>query len=244
MISVLNDDELFRQAAELFAESAHEAVSEKGTFTVALSCGETPRRLFMLLADEYRRSIPWHHVQVFFGDERCVPPNHSGSNFLLANETLLSKVDIPTRNVHRMMGELEPALAAAEYATELRNAFPVMEIPRFDLILLGLGDNAHTASIFPGSPLLKPTKEPVAAVYVPEVEMYRLTVTPPVLQNARRLIFLVTGSEKAQAVHDVIEGEFDPDRFPAQIVRASTGEVIWLIDPDAAHLLNTRALAA
>ena len=240
---VVFDDlaDLSERAAGEFSRVARQSADERGRFFVALAGGSTPRGLYRLLAgDERRSAVPWNQMQVFWGDERCVPPDHPDSNFRMAYEALLAKVAIAAENVHRMRGEDPPEQAAQEYERELRDAFGLTpgELPRFDLILLGLGADAHTASLFPGSPALHEQSRLVAALYVEKLQANRLTLTPPVLNAARRVVFLVAGADKAPALHAVLQGEYNPGRFPAQVVRPLDGDVLWLVDRAAAAALK------
>jgi 6-phosphogluconolactonase len=216
---------LAREAADRFVALARLAIAAQGRFTVALSGGSTPRLLYEQLVTQ---PIEWEHVHVFWGDERCVPPDHPDSNYGLAQRALLSHIDIPAQNVHRLKGELDPAQAAQQYEEELRAIFGLL--PRFDVILLGMGSDAHTASLFPGTPALHEQQRWVVAQYVDKLQTERLTLTPPIINHAAYAIFLITGRDKAAALRSVWEGPHDPDRFPAQIVMPLTGRVIWLVD--------------
>jgi 6-phosphogluconolactonase len=230
---------LGRQAAGFFADVAKAAVKRAGTFFVALSGGSTPELMYRELAgSEYRKQVPWEQGEYFWSDERCVPPDHADSNFGLAECALLSKVPIPPERIHRMRGELEPEHAAAEYEEELRRAFRVAapEVPRFDLLLLGLGDDGHIASLFPGSPALDETKRLAAANYVKKFNGYRLTLTLPVINAARNVVFLVSGEKKAPALRRVMRG--GGASVPAERVRPSVGKLIWFVDEAAAALLD------
>jgi 6-phosphogluconolactonase len=238
-IVVLPDPEaLAREAAQCFAELAREAAASRGRFSAALSGGSSPGRLYKLLAGEpYRTRIPWDQVHLFWGDERCVPPGDPGSNYHLAEGTLISQVPIPPENVHRMRGELEPGAAAQAYDRELQEFFCGPR-PRFDLVLLGLGEDGHTASLFPDSPILAEVEHLVA----PAVALYqdrpaqRMTLTLPAINTARQVLFLVSGSAKAQIVQAVLE---DPTgQLPAQCIRPTAGRLIWLLDAAAAHSLG------
>ena len=221
-------------AARQIVERCQSAIDARGSFSMALSGGSTPRDLHLRLASPpLVQQIDWAHVHVWFGDERCVPPDDARSNYRMANETLLSKVQIPAAQVHRMRGELPPEQAAEEYARELREVFED-EPPRLDVILLGMGDNGHTASLFPGLTAVHEQQRWVVAEYVDEVGMWRITLTPLVLNLGRDVVFLVAGSGKASMLRQVLEGPFNPDERPAQIVRPSDGEVIWLVDAAAA----------
>jgi len=233
--------ELARQAAELFASLAQERIHSRGIFTVALSGGSTPKALLSLLAEEpFRSRINWSKVHLFWGDERCVPPNHQDSNYRMTREAFLSKAPIPQENVHRMRGEEQAtARAADEYADILKDFFKLEEgqLPRFDLVLLGMGDDGHTASLFPGTAALEEKEKLVMANYVEKLNSYRLTLTFPVINNAETIVFLVAGDNKAAALKEVIEGERAPSRLPSQSVQPVNGQLIWMIDEGAARLL-------
>ncbi len=242
-IIVLNDaDELYVRAAEEIAHIAGESICTHGEFTLCLSGGSTPAATYDLLATRFHLSVDWKEVQFFWGDERCVPPDDPESNFAMANRTMLRKLALKAEQVHRMRGEEEPALAAKLYEEELRKHFGVGdgEFPRFGLIMLGLGDNRHTASLFPGDCAIHETQRMVVPVEVDAAPRKRLTITPPVINNAQRIMFLVAGQGKAAAVKDVLEGPRDPDKFPAQIVAPYDGEAIWMLDKAAASLLSRR----
>jgi len=237
-----NLQEVSREAAELFARLATESVAANGRFSVALSGGSTPIALYRLLADPpLSRTIDWPHVHLFWGDERFVPADHPESNYRLARETLISRVPIPAENVYPMPTEgNDPEAAAAQYEVTLRRSFVLSkgETPRFDLVLLGLGADGHTASLFPGSPVLSEDQRLVAATYVGNLDTWRLTLTPSVLNRARHVLFLVCGSEKASALRQALQGPYDPQRLPAQLVRPPEGDVTWLVDEAAASLLQ------
>ena len=240
---ILNDaQELYVRAAEEIAHVSGEAICTHGEFTFCLSGGSTPAATYDLLATRFHLSVDWKEVQFYFGDERCVPPDHAESNFAMATRTMLSKLTLRPDQVHRMRGEDPPAAAAAAYESELRKRFGLGDgdLPRFDLILLGLGDNRHTASWFPGDPAVHETQRLVVPVDVDAEPRKRLTMTPPVINNAQRVMFLVAGQGKAAAVKDIIEGPRDPDKFPAQVVAPDHGELIWILDKAAASLLSAR----
>lgn len=223
--------------AQTFADISRTAVAERGVFEVALSGGSTPKAAYeMLAAEPFRSHIAWSSVFVYFGDERCVPPNDPASNYRMAYEALLGAVPIPSENVFRMRGEADPAIAADEYASALRAQLG--ERPRFDLVLLGLGDNAHTASLFPGSPPELDDGALVRAVYVDAQAMWRITITPAVINAARNVVFAVEGAPKAGALHDVLEGPRDVVRWPGQVVKPSPGQLTWLVDEAAAAKLS------
>jgi 6-phosphogluconolactonase len=238
-IRVLPDPGALAQAAARhLIERAREAVDARGTFTIALSGGSTPRDLHLQLSSApLKDETDWSRWHVFFGDERAVPPNDPQSNYRMAEETLLSRVPIPGQQIHRIHGELPPHEAATEYEQEL-DSFFADEPPRLDVILLGMGDNGHTASLFPGLTAVHEQRRRSVAEYVDEVGMWRITLTPPVINLAREAIFLVAGTAKASMLRQVLEGPYAPDERPAQIVRPSPGEVLWLVDAAAAEKLS------
>lgn len=230
-------EELNCKAAGQFVGLAQQAAQERGRFTVALSGGSTPRGLYTLLATpEYRERIPWPRVHLFWGDERCVPPDHPDNNYRMVQESLLSKISIPERNVHRMAGEKEPQLAAAEYEAELKNFFQLCDggLPRFDLIFLGLGEEGHTASLFPGSEALEDTEHLVAAVYVEKLQSHRLTLTLPVLNQAAWIMFLVAGASKSAILKEVLDADPVSSSLPAAKVQPVSGQLTWMVTQDAA----------
>lgn len=236
---------LAREAAEEFARVAEEAVRARGRFTVALSGGSTPRGLHRRLATAYRARIAWRAVHVFWGDERHVPPDHPESNFRMARETLLDAVPVPSANIHRIRAENPDAAGvAAEYEATLREAFGLArgELPRFDLLVMGIGEDGHTASLFPGNDALHERERLVVAPWVEKLGTFRITLTPPVLNHAAHVLFLVSGEEKAEAVRTTIEGDHQPDRCPAQIVRPQSGSLLWLLDRAAASQLDVRTV--
>src|SRR5512137_2161585 len=218
------------------------AVSARKRATLALAGGRTPEALYRLLAETpNRETIDWGRVKIFWGDERCVPPDHPDSNYRMVREALLARVPVPEANIHRMRGETaDPGAAAREYEEVLRRACRVEAdtLPRFDVCLLGLGSDGHTASLFPGLPAIRETQRWVAAARVEKLDTWRLTLTPAVLNNERHVLFLVTGKEKAETLRGVLEGPMDADRLPAQIVRPAPGRVEWLLDCDAAGRLS------
>jgi 6-phosphogluconolactonase len=244
-VKVLPDpNAVAREAAEVWASLSRESIGARGRFNAALSGGSTPRALFTLLAsDAYRRQIEWDRTVVFWSDERCVPPDHADSNYRLAHESLLSKVKIPPGNVHRMRGEANPEQAALEYEQLVRRevrAPTSSDVPSFDLLLLGMGADGHTASLFPGTAALHEKQRLVAANVVPKLNARRLTFTPPLINAASNVVFLVAGSEKADALRAVLEGDFKPDVLPAQIVKPANGTVTWLVDRAAAARLTNK----
>ncbi len=240
MIRVCVDLEaLSSAAAELVAAEAQRAVQTGGRFAVALAGGGTPRRTYEILSREpYRKLVPWEKTHVFWGDERCVAAADTRSNALMARQALLDHVPVPTVQVHPMRCNRSPAASAERYETELRSFF-AGGAPRFDLILLGLGDNGHTASLFPGTPVLAERRRWVAEVHVAEEGMHRLTLTLPVINQAAAVVFLVSGGGKASILREVLEGSPGPHPVPAALVRPA-GRLMWLVDRDAARLLRHR----
>jgi 6-phosphogluconolactonase len=235
-----------RLAAHEFVVLADRAIRRSGRFAVALSGGNTPRDLYRLLAAEpYASQVDWDQVQPFWGDERCVPPDDPASNYRMAREALLDGVQALLPNVHRIRGEDDPTEAAAGYQREIRTAFGTPDGPPqstpghcFDLVLLGLGEDGHTASLFPGTAAVLETERWVVGHRVAAVPEWRITLTPPVLTAAGSILFLVSGSNKAAALHRVIEGPYRPLELPAQVV-ASGGQARWLVDAAAASQLGT-----
>jgi 6-phosphogluconolactonase len=239
---VADAEDLARRAAAEFADRVTEAVDAHGRFTVALAGGSTPRALYARLAQEpWRSRLPWPAIHLFWGDERHVPPDHPDSNFRMVRETLLDVAPVPPGNVHRIRAEdPDAARAAAAYEAELRAFFQLApgELPRFDLVLLGLGDDAHTASLFPGSAALHERERLVAAPWISTLQTFRITLTPPVLNRAAHVVFLVSGEGKAAALRAVLAGESLPERYPAQIVHPEDGTLLWLVDRAAASRLT------
>lgn len=226
---------LYGEAAAAFVARARRASAERGRFNVALAGGGTPRGLYQRLAALPAGEAPdWARVQVFFGDERCVPPDDARSNYRMAREALLDHVPIVPGNVHRMPGEEEPQAAARRYAEVLRAAFGGGDVPRFDLILLGVGDDGHTASLFPGTAALYVRDAWVRAQYVEVQHEWRLTLTLPVIDAARAVWVLATGAGKAAIVHDVLHGPRQPEVWPVQFVAPVAGEYLWWLDGAAA----------
>src|SRR5579871_3259137 len=232
---------LSRDAAYRFTALAALSARTGRPFTVALSGGSTPAILYRLLAaPPFRDAISWRDVHLFFGDERCVPPDSPDSNFRMASETLLSQIEIPPQKVHRMPGEMaDHDTAARQYESDLRAFFHLSagEYPRFDLILLGMGPDGHCASLFPHKPALQEQQRLVVATepglkpFVP-----RLTLTLPVLNNAANILFLVAGADKAETLARVLEGPLDPEALPSQAVVPANGSLTWLVDKEAARL--------
>lgn len=241
IIVAKNLDELNREAAGLIVSACQEAIARSGRFTIALSGGETPKKLYELLATpEWRNRIDWAKTHVFWGDERMAPPDDPKSNHKMANDALLSKVPILAGNIHRVKTELADASkAAGDYEAEIYRVFGGQPpaLPQFDFILLGMGDNAHTASLFPHTEALKPSDHIVLALYVSEVGGYRITFTAPLINQARQIAFLVAGAKKASVLREVLYGPRDPERLPAQLIQAVHGTLYWLVDEAAAAQL-------
>jgi 6-phosphogluconolactonase len=239
-----NAEAVARAAADMFRRRAADTVNEYGLFTVVLSGGNTPRLLFRELAGNSPGNLPWEHIHLFWSDERYVPPDHPDSNFRLVQEELLSRITLPAVNIHRMHGENpDPTSAAADYEVELRSFFGLQpgQLPRFDLIFLGMGADGHTASLFPGSEALAEAERLVVTPWVAQVKVRRLTLTAPVLNHAAYVVFLVTGAEKAKTLLQVLEGPHDPLNLPCQLIEPDDGELVWLMDNSAAQLLSPRS---
>ena len=222
------------EAAERVVRAADEAVALAGRFSFVLAGGSTPRAVYELLAgDAYRDRIDWPHVEVYFGDERTVPPDHADSNYRMAHAALLSKVPVPPAHVYRMRGEIDPEEAAKEYGQLLKEKFgnggP-------DLVLLGMGDDGHTASLFPETPALAEPKHRAFANPVAKLNTTRLTMTAPFINRAREVLLTVTGAGKAARLAEVLEGPRDPQRLPVQLIQPASGKITWLIDSAAAGM--------
>lgn len=232
-------EELSRAAAVLLREQAARAIAERNRFLVALNGGNTPLRLFQLLAEDFREEIAWSRVHVFWGDERCVPPEAAGSSYGQAREVLLSHVPIPDSNIHRIRGELGPREAANDYAQTLKAfASPPLAWPHFDLVYLGLGEDGHTASLFPGSAVKAfDPAVPVTAHYQ-DRPAERVTLTPIVFNSARMVVFMAAGEKKAFTFAEVLDGEYKPQLYPAQRIQPVEGRLIWLVDEAAAARLR------
>jgi 6-phosphogluconolactonase len=233
-------DTLSHAAAQYIVRVAQEAIVTHGRFTFALSGGTTPKKLYGLLAQEpYRSQINWALVEIFWSDERCVPPDSPDSNYLMAQQVLLSRVPIPANQIHRMPADMEDRdTASLAYTREMQQTFGTDGVPTFDLLQLGMGPEGHTASLFPHQPSLHEQQRLVLPVSVPKPPPSRLTFTPRIINAATHILFLVTGEEKAEAIQAVLEGEYQPDEYPAQLVRPPKGEVTWMLDQAAASKLQ------
>ena len=233
-------DALIQDTARMFQETAIASVRDHSRADVVLSGGSTPLSLYQLLAaPEFAASIPWENVHVWFGDERCVPPDHEQSNYLMAYESLLSHVPVLPQRIHRMKGELNPSDAAAEYEAEIRSELPFKNgMPVFDFNLLGVGPDGHTASLFPGTAALREETKVVIGHFVPNVNMNRITLTFPAINNSAVIAFLVSGADKADIMAHIFRAP-EPGQapYPSQMVQAAHGKLYWLLDaPSAAKL--------
>jgi 6-phosphogluconolactonase len=246
-----NPKDLFQFAAKDFSQRVIASINNKGTFSVVLSGGNTPKLFFDALTkdESYKKNIPWNEIQFFFGDERYVPADDVKSNYHMAYEHLFSQLPINPENVYRVPTEFkDPKDAAQAYEKTLREVFHIKDnvLPQFDLVYLGLGDNAHTASLMPLSDIVKhyvenpfedKNNQLVASVFVSEFNMYRITLTPDAINNAKNIIFLVTGANKAIAVWEVLEGRSDPLHYPAQLIHGKQSNTMWYLDGLAAGKL-------
>ncbi len=231
------------RAAQHFVEKVNESVATRGHARIAISGGSTPKAAFALMADPkqpWRQQMPWSKIDLYWVDERCVPPDHPDSNYRMTREALLDHVPIAGSRVHRMEGELEPQAAAARYESELRNSFRLegAQAPRFDLIQLGMGPDGHTASLFPHTEAIHQMGRLVTANHVPQQkESWRITLTWPVINQGASVFFLVGGAEKAERLKEVFLGPHDPERLPSQLIRPASGILTLILDRDAAALL-------
>jgi 6-phosphogluconolactonase len=230
------------QAAEEFTQAVEKAVAERGRARIAISGGSTPKVAFQLLADPsqpWRSRIPWDKLELFWVDERCVPPDNAESNYRMTREAMLDHVPLKPEQVHRMEGELEPQMAAARYESLLRNSFRLegAESPRFDLVQLGMGPDGHTASLFPHTEALHEMARFATANHVAQKNTWRITLTWPVINNASSVFFLIGGADKAELVQQVFAGPRDPERLPSQLIWPSSGILTLVLDQAAAALL-------
>ena len=223
-------EDISHAAAEKFVTAAEAAIEVRNRFAVILSGGSTPELLYRLLSKTpYTERIDWRKTHLFWGDERCVPPDHKDSNYGMVKAALLDRIDIPKTNVHRIKGELEPKLAAGEYRAELNKFFHHKQ-PVFDLAFLGMGDDGHTASIFPGTKVIGMSRKRASEVYVSKLKAWRITLTAPVFNQAREVIFLADGRKKIAAIKEVWNGKFAPREYPAQLLRQADHQVVWYLD--------------
>jgi len=240
---VADSDTLCREAAQELVRAAAEAVTARGAFTIALSGGSTPKALYSLLATDptFRAQVPWDKTAFFFGDERHVPPTDADSNYRMANESMLSKSPVNPSLVFRISGETADASKAAEeYEQQLIKYFHLGagQLPRFDLVLLGMGPDGHTASLFPGTKALQERKRLVTSNWVGKFYTQRITMTAPVLNNAALVMFMGHGADKAQPLKAVLEGPYEPEQLPSQLIRPEHGKLLWLVDKTAASMLS------
>jgi 6-phosphogluconolactonase len=242
-VKIFDDaDKVAHAAAARFVELGQAAIAERGRFAVALAGGSTPKRVYELLASEsYKEQLEWSKVHIFFGDERCVPPDDAESNYRMANEALLSRVRLPSKNIHRMNGVGDAVANARLYEDEMRTFFNDAGWPRFDLILLGMGDDGHTASLFPGTKVLNEQEAWVAGIWIEKLGAYRITLTMLAINHAAHIFFLVTGESKAERLAEVLKGGHGPAmRLPAQLIKPLDGSLAWFVDREAAAHLNIR----
>ncbi len=234
-----NPQELAWAAALRFAGLAEQFVAEQGKFTVALSGGSTPKAMLSVLAGKpFADSLPWHSIYFFWGDERSVPPDHADSNFRMAAEALLGKVGVPQQNIFRIPAEDEDHQSAANRYSATIQQFFNTDQPQFDLVFLGMGADGHTASLFPGTAALGVTDQIAVANFVEKLNAWRITLTAQTINQARNVIFLIAGEDKAAALREVLEGERQPDKFPSQLIHPTTGALLWMLDESAAGLLT------
>jgi 6-phosphogluconolactonase len=231
-----------RRAAQYFVEMAGEAAEAQGRARIAISGGSTPRAAFALLGDRsqpWRAQMPWEKLDLYWVDERAVAPDDSQSNYRMTREALLDHVPLKPEQIHRIESELEPETAAARYESELRSSFRLegAEVPRFDLVALGMGDDGHTASLFPGSLGLHEMGRLAIANHVPQKDTWRITLTWPVINRARSVFFLIAGADKASILNEVLTGPHDPERLPSQLIWPASGILTLILDKAAATLL-------
>ena len=244
-IRILPDGAAIAQrAAQEFVQAAASAVRERGSFNVALAGGSTPKALYGLLANDptLRSQVPWDKLHLFFGDERHVPPGHSDSNFRMATEAMISKSPLKPEQVTRIKGEYPDVdQAALEYEKTLRDYFKLKagDHPRFDLLFAGMGNEGHTLSLFPGTKALHADGRIVVRNWIGKLYTERITLTAPAASNAAEIIFMVTGADKALALKAVLEGPYEPDQLPAQLLQPKNGKLLWLVDAAAGSMLAT-----
>lgn len=231
-------EELNKAAAQFIIEIASQSIAARGKFTISLSGGQTPMQLYSLLSESpFKDEIQWQKTFIFWGDERCVPLSDERNNAHQAKLALLDKIDIPPNNIHVIPVNLSPEEEANRYEKEIKDFFGEENI-RLDLILLGLGENGHTASLFPGTKVIDEQVEGVRALYVEEEKMFRVTMTAPLINNAHNILFLVAGEKKAGILKKVLRSPYDPDKYPAQLINPGKGKLYWFIDHMAASLMS------
>ncbi len=241
-------DSVAEAAAELFRSAAEQAIEARGIFSVALSGGSTPRGLYSRLASPpYGAALPWDDIHVFWADERSVPPEHPESNYRLAFQYLLARMPVPLENIHRIKAERGTQAAADDYEDVVRGFFQLPDdageagdLETFDLVYLGMGEDGHTASLFPGTPALQEKRRWVTANHVERLDSWRITLTAPAINRARQVVFLVTGDKKRMRVREVLQGPSQPDELPAQLIQPENGDLIWLVDDQAGSFLSVK----
>ena len=236
MIKIFDDLlQLSRATSQLICDPSQKNIAEKGSFSLLLSGGETPRTTYELLSgNEFRSLIDWERVRIFFGDERYVPHKDKESNFRMVSETLLHHVPLPPENIFPISTDSTPKKDALKYEAVLKKNFP-NSFPHFDLTLLGLGEDGHTASLFPHTPVLNEQSRWVKKVYLEDQKIYRITLTPPPINASRQIVFLVSGKKKSSILHKVLQGKKNPEELPAQLIQ---GNITWMVDREAAILLK------
>ncbi len=237
MVTTFKDiSELSQYAAQAFIGIANKAIAERGRFLVALSGGSTPMRLYELLGNKFQRDVDWSRVHFFWGDERCVPVDDEGNSYGQTKKVLFDKIG--TTNIHRVNSDLAPDSAATDYADALKVfSEPPNEWPRFDLVLLGMGDDGHTASLFPNSPVDVTSPTIAVTANYQDRPANRVTLTQLVINDAREIWFMVAGKNKAETLLNVLDGAYKPKLYPAQRIKPTDGNLVWMIDEEAASLL-------
>jgi 6-phosphogluconolactonase len=239
MIKVFqNSEELSRAAAELILDISNKSIEKKDNFSLVLSGGSSPKQTYKFLAQpQYRDNIRWDRTFLFWGDERFVPQNDPLNNYKMANDIFIKKIPVPGKNVFSIPTEGEPSVSAGEYENKIKKFFNSGN-PSFDLILLGLGENGHTASLFPNTDILREENKLVKEVFVNEINMYRISMTANLINKSKNILFLVFGEEKAEIVSKIIEGNSDPVNLPAQLIKPSDGTIRWYLDKAAASKIK------
>ena len=232
------EDEFNKSTAAFIIDVAKKSIAARGRFTISFSGGQTPEKLYSLLSESpFREQIQWKKTFIFWGDERCVPLDDERNNAHRAKLILLDKINIPLANIHFIPVNLSPLKAATEYEKEIKTFFG-NEPPRFDLTLLGLGENGHTASLFPGTKIIEEKNEGVRDVYVEAEKMFRITMTAPLINKSRHILFLVTGEEKAEILKTILTASYQPEKYPAQLIKPLDGDLFWYVDRAAASLIS------
>ena len=242
-VEILPDvSSIAQKAAAIYINAAQQAVRERGVFRVAMAGGSTPKALHaMLTAEPFRSQLPWDKMQIFFGDERHVPPDHADSNYRMVNETFVSKTPIKPEQIFRIKAELQDTeKAALDYEQTLRGQFALKpgELPRFDLILQGMGNEGHTLSLFPGTTALRDNGRLVVRTWVGKLYTERITCTAPVANNSAAVLFMIAGADKAPALKAVLEGPFEPEQLPSQLIKPVNGNLFFLVDSAAGGMLS------